>query len=152
MLTQNLFRSPLFSSFRYGESPRELQRLHEEIDRLVNGTWSSRPSEYPALNVWSNQEGSIITAELPGLTAEDIDISVVQNTLTLRGTRKPNALGEGQTYHRQERWHGQFVRSLELPFAVDADKVEASFHNGILSIRLPRPEEHKPRKIAIKTA
>ena len=84
------------------------------------------------------------------MAAEDLDISVLNNSLTLRGTRKRAELKEGETYHRQERWQGKFVRSLELPFAVDAEKVEATYKNGVLTVVLPKKEEVKPKAIEIK--
>jgi HSP20 family protein len=107
---------------------------------------------YPALNVWTNEEGLNVTAEVPGVSPEDIDISVVGDTLTLNGTRKPEELDENARYHRQERGYGDFTRSLQLPFQVDVDKVEATFRNGVLMVAMPRLEEDKPRKIAVKSA
>jgi HSP20 family protein len=107
---------------------------------------------YPALNVWTNQDGLTVTAEVPGVPPEDIDINVVGDTLTLSGTRKPDELQEGARYHRQERGYGGFTRSIQLPFPVDVAKVEATFKNGVLSVALPRAEADKPRKIAVKTA
>ena len=106
----------------------------------------------PPLNVWSNEDETIVQAELPGLAADDIDISVVQNTLTLRGSRNPEGLKEGESYHRRERWTGRFVRSLELPFEVENSKVEAEYKHGMLRIRLPRAEQHKPKKITVKAS
>lgn len=147
MSTRNFF--PSLSPFNLRDPFGELQRLSQEFDRSFGGRW--RPAaEYPALNVWNNTDSVIVTAELPGFEPSDIEVSVVQNILTLRGSRTANDLKEGETYHRRERWTGKFVRSLELPFEVDNTKVEAEFKNGVLSIRLPRAEEHKPRKIEIR--
>jgi HSP20 family protein len=106
---------------------------------------------YPAVNVWTNEDGAVISAELPGLTPEDIDISVVGKTLTLSGERKAEELGEGDRYHRRERGQGKFTRTVELPFTVEAEKVEALFDKGVLQISLPRAEADKPRKILVKT-
>jgi len=104
------------------------------------------------MNVWSNDEGLFITAEVPGVSNEDIDISVIGDTLTLTGNRKPDEIDENTRYHRQERGYGNFSRSVQLPFPVNVSKVDATFHNGVLSIALPRAEEDKPRKIAVKSA
>jgi HSP20 family protein len=103
------------------------------------------------MNVWRNEEGVVITAELPGLKPEDIDISVVGDTLTLTGSRQAEELGENVKYHRRERGSGKFTRTFQLPFGVEADKVEATFEKGLLHIFLPRAEAEKPRKITVKT-
>jgi HSP20 family protein len=104
------------------------------------------------MNVWTNEESAVITAELPGVNSEEIDISVVGDTLTLSGNRQLEELGEGDKYHRRERSYGKFTRTFELPFLVEADKVEAVFEKGVLHISLPRAEADKPKKIAVKTA
>ena len=133
----------------------ELDRLQRQMDHLFERTYIPRmrsaPS-FPAMNVWTNEEDMIITAELPGVSVEDIDISVIGETLTLTGERKPDLIEEEVRYHRQERGYGKFTRSLELPFRVDANEVEASFDKGVLHITLPRSEADKPKKIAVKVA
>lgn len=142
---------------RYGlRSPwREFEQLQREMNRAFSGTMPNfgpqvAPS-YPAVNVWTNEDGAILNAELPGLTPEDIDISVVGQTLTLSGERRPEELGENDRYHRRERGQGKFVRTVELPFTVEAEKVEALFDKGVLQISLPRAEADKPRKILVKS-
>lgn len=130
----------------------ELRHFQEEMNQLFDRTWSPWSAEYPPLNVWNSEEEVVVQAELPGFAPEDVDTSVVQNTLTLRGTRKPEELKEGDTYHRRERWTGTFVRTLELPFGVDTDKVEAEFSNGVLSVRLPRAAANRPKKITVKAS
>ena len=133
----------------------EVNRLQREMNRLFEDYYPTRvrraPS-YPALNVWSNEEGLFVTAEVPGMHSEDIEISVVGDTLTLSGARKPEDLTEGGRYHRQERGYGSFNRSIQLPFLVDVAKVDATFRNGLLNVTLPRAEEDKPRKISVKSA
>lgn len=152
MMTPTFYPTVFRNGVRGWDPFRELREVQEEVNRLFERGWRPRATEYPPLNVWSNQDGIIVQAELPGFNLDDIDISVVQNTLTLRGVRKPEALKEGENFHRRERWTGQFVRTLELPFEVDNGKVEAEYQNGVLSIRLPRTEEHKPKKISIKAS
>jgi HSP20 family protein len=131
--------------------------MQREMDRLFNTFYGNRsrlqaaPS-FPAMNVWTNQDGAVLTAELPGINPEDIDISVVGETLTLTGARQPEELPEGEKYHRRERGYGKFTRTFQLPFPVEADKVNAVFEKGVLHISLPRAEADKPRKISIKTA
>jgi HSP20 family protein len=106
--------------------------------------------EFPATNVWVSENSAVVTTEVPGIDPIALEISVVKDSLTLRGSRKAEELKEGEAYHRQERWNGQFTRTLELPFPVDADKVEARFAKGVLYISLPRAEADKPRKITVK--
>lgn len=134
---------------------REMDRLRRQMNRLLADwpRWSrlSAAPCYPAMNVWTNAESAVVTAELPGVDPEDIDISVQDDTLTLRGTREQDEVPEGATYHRRERGCGTFTRALRLPFRVEADGVEAAFKNGVLRVTLPRAEEDKPKKIAIKS-
>ncbi|MBN1579981.1 MAG: Hsp20/alpha crystallin family protein [Anaerolineae bacterium] len=145
----------LVRPFSRGLSPwREIERLQREMNSLLSGTsrWPglSAASSYPAMNVWTDQDSVVVTAELPGVEPEDIDISVKNDTLTLSGSRKPDEAQEVETYHRRERGSGSFTRSFQLPFQVEPDKVEASYRKGILNITLPRAEADKPEKIAIK--
>jgi HSP20 family protein len=107
-------------------------------------------SGYPAMNVWTNEDGVVITAELPGLNPDDIDISVVTDTLTLSGKRERDECGSDARFHRRERACGTFKRTFQLPFQVEAGEVKATFEKGVLEIVLPRAEADKPRKITIK--
>jgi HSP20 family protein len=104
---------------------------------------------YPAMNVWTNEDGAITTAELPGFDPDEIEITVEGDTLKVAGSRAPEELGEGK-YHRRERGCGSFTRSFQLPFQVQGDAVEASFERGVLRINLPRAEADKPKKITVK--
>ena len=131
----------------------EIERSRREMNRLLSdwptrARWGAAPG-YPAINVWTNEDSAVVTAELPGIVLDDIDITVEDDVLTLRGHRQPDE-AEGVTYHRQERRYGTFLRTFRLPFRVDAGKVEATFAKGVLNLVLPRAEEDKPRKIAIK--
>jgi HSP20 family protein len=137
-----------------------MDRLRRRMNRLWAGwpattfplerRWRASPS-YPAMNVWANDEGGMVTAEMPGVDPQEIDISVEDDTLTLRGTRQAGDPEEDVTYHRRERGSGTFARSVQLPFRVEADEVEASFDQGVLTIELPRAESDKPHKIAIQS-
>jgi len=131
----------------------EVNRMQREMERLFGSAvprrFRSVPS-YPALNVWTNEEGALVTAELPGLEAKDVEINVVGETLTLSGKREAEELSENTRYHRRERGCGEFTRSIELPFPVQAEKVEARLEKGVLQVTLPRAEEDKPRKITVK--
>ena len=140
--------------YNFSSTWREMDQLQHEMNRLFSDrfTTQNRPTApaYPAMNVWTNEDGVVITAELPGMRPDSIDISVSGDTLTLSGSRSPDELGENGKYHRRERTHGRFTRTIQLPFGVEAAKVEAVFEKGILHMSLPRLEAEKPRKITIK--
>ena len=138
------------SSFRGIERlRREMNRISDEMDR---DPLFGNVAGYPAMNAWTNDDGATITAELPGIDMDTLEISVHNDTLTLSGERKSEDLGEGETYHRRERSYGQFRRAFQLPFQIAADKVEARYHRGFLQITLPRAEADKPRKIRVRAS
>lgn len=143
MLFQRLAGNDLFSSLR------EMQRLQDSLNRVLSAGGANQPKEFPLVNVWTSENGAIVRAEVPGIAPEDVDISLVHDTLTIRGSRTPEEVKEGESRHRQERGYGQFTRSLQLPFGVEADKVEAKFADGVLQITLPRAEAEKPRRISV---
>ncbi len=120
--------------------------MQEEMDRLTRSATS--PQGFPAINVYAHQDGIVITAELPGLKEDDLDITVHRDTVTLRGTRR-DSISEAGGYHRRERRTGPFGRTFGLPFSVDPDRVEAKLRNGILTLRLHRPEQDKPKRIRV---
>ncbi len=146
----------LSNPFSVRSSFREMERLRREMNELFEtldrGPRMNPATTYPAMNVWTNPDGAIVTAELPGVNPEELEISVQGDTLTLRGTRNPEPLNEGEAYHRRERGSGRFQRAFQLPFSVDASKVEASYELGVLSIALPRAESDKPKKIQVTSA
>ena len=123
---------------------REFAQLRSQMDSLVR---QRAIAGVPQFNVWANDDSAIVTAELPGLDPEKLDINV---TLTISGNFEDESLSEGESYHRRERTLRNFERSLQLPFAVDAATAEAVSKNGVLEIRLHRPEEEKPRKLCVK--
>lgn len=130
----------------------EFRALQREMNRLFEGYGTNRSlARFPALNVWGNADAVIVTAELPGLASEDIEIDVVGNQLTIKGERKDDPPAETAVCHRREREAGRFVRSLRLPYAVESDQVGARYENGVLTITLPRQEATKPKRIEIKT-
>jgi len=126
----------------FGADPfRNIRRLQDEVSRL----------EFPAVNVFVNQDGVIITAELPGVRSEDLDILTHRDSVTLSGERQTETK-EARGYHRRERRGGRFVRTVSLPFVVDPNMVEADLVNGVLTLVLPRAEEDKPRRINVKAS
>ncbi len=139
---------------RPSETP-EVDRLRHEVDRLFTslfpGTESFYSRVYPALNLTEEGDDFLVRAELPGVKPESLDISVVEGRLLIRGERKVETENPQASYHRRERESGFFRRTIALPAKVATGKVSADMKNGILTITLPKAEEAKPRKIAIKT-
>jgi HSP20 family protein len=130
---------------------RGMRDLQNEMEFLLGGTLGPVRRHYPMINAWMNEEGLIVFAELPGVNPDELDISVVGNTLTLSGSRNSEALPDNTEHYRRERGHGEFSRSLTLPFKVEVDGVEATFENGVLKLELPRLAEEMPRKISLKS-
>jgi len=133
-----------------------VDRLHREMNQLfdsfapANQQWPAFAVAYPAFNIWEDDEAVYAEAELPGMEMNDLEIYVTGgNQLTVRGERKAPQW-EQSTWHRRERGFGTFSRTIPLPVAVDADRVEATLTNGVLRLRLPRCEAAKPRKIAVR--
>jgi HSP20 family protein len=135
--------------FPGGADPfRELRRLQEEMDRLA-GAFTPAAASFPAVNPYAGRDGIAILAELPGVAKDELEVHAHRDTLTLRGTRRPAAENE-QAYHRRERRSGAFTRTIQLPFRVDPEQIEARLENGVLQLSLQRPEEDKPRRIEVK--
>jgi HSP20 family protein len=135
----------------------QLHQLQSEMNRMFDrwgedggSNWFGLAPTFPAVNVWENKDEILVEAELPGLKLEDLDILVNGgNQLTIKGERKQAEIELG-VWHRQERGTGAFVRVLTLPFAVDPEKVEARFENGVLRVQLAKHESAKARKITVK--
>jgi HSP20 family protein len=137
---------------------QNLRPLQEEMNRLFHefvrsgsggeagwgtGTWT------PPVDIYETDDALVLTVELPGISKEDVSIEIHQNTLMLRGQRKPPAGVQEDRYHRVERAYGAFQRSFTLPMIVNQDKVQASYKDGLLELRLPQSEAAKPKRIAI---
>ena len=143
----------MYRTFRNPSLWREMDRLQRDMNSLFNQYHPTRmrtASSYPAIKIWTNNDGQFLSAEMPGVSVEDIDIGVEGGTLTISGERWADEIPENAHYHRKERGFGKFSRSIRLPFAVDAEKVEASFTDGVLNITLPKAKAEMPKKIAIK--
>lgn len=144
----------MYRLYRRPSMWHELNHLQREMNRILGEGPSHRraAASFPAMNVLASDTGLLVTAELPGVKADEIDISVINERLTLSGSRTADEVDEGARYHRRERNFGNFSRTVQLPFPVDADKVDATFTNGVLNISLPQSEDSKPKKIAVKSA
>ena len=133
-----------------------MERLFDEM--LGRGLWRTseerplRGSWVPAINILEREDAVVITADLPGLKAEDVEVTVDEGALSIRGERKLEEAAEGETFHRVERLYGSFERTFTLPNSIDVDKIEASFSNGEMVLTLPKREESKPRSVKIKVA
>ena len=135
---------------------RDLVTLREAMDRLFAESFvrpgSAFPTAFegPAVDMVQTKDEVVVTAAIPGVKPEDIDISVTGETLTIKGEFKEEGKVEEGSYVRQERRFGQFCRELGLPTQVNADKAKAEFENGVLTLRLPKAEAVKPKSITVK--
>lgn len=133
---------------------REMEDLQRQMNRLFDDFFPARyhpAREFPAMNIWADENSVLVTAELPGIQGKDIDINVLGENLTISGDRPHDEVPQDAQFHRRERSFGKFSRSIQLPFVVDIKKVNATFKDGVLSVTLPRAESDKPKKIAVKS-
>jgi HSP20 family protein len=140
-----------------GQLWNEFERAHNDMSRFLQhidtrdqAGFFGVPAAYPPVNVWDDDENIYLEAELPGITRENLEITVTDgNQLALKGQRKPAETGK-TTWHRQERAFGSFRRTLTLPVLVDSDSVEARFELGVLLVKLPKSPKAKSRRIEVK--
>ena len=136
----------------------DISQMHREFNRMFDSALRGGTADdgsygtfwNPAVDIVEQEDAYIVEAELPGLTKNDVKISVQGNVLTMRGERKSEQEENKRNYHRNERAYGSFVRSFTLPSYVQTDKIEAQYKNGILTITLPKAEEAKPKTIDVK--
>jgi HSP20 family protein len=134
----------------------QLSSLRQEINRLFELPFgdSTRESEFfgwaPTVDLYENKDHIVVRAELPGMKKEDIEISLHQGNLMISGERKVESQDEDGEASRSERFFGRFQRALELPKPVDGNKVTATYKDGILTVKLPKTEESKPKQITVK--
>jgi HSP20 family protein len=141
------------------DSSRDVAALQEGMSRMLEGFYI-RPQEdltrgawVPAVDIYSNgQHELVLKAELPDMKEDQFELTVEDNTLTLRGEKKLNTEVAEEHFHRIERSYGSFARSFALPSTVDAGKVNAEYRAGVLTVRLPLREEAKPRHIKVAVA
>ena len=137
------------------EPMREMLTLREAMNQLFDDSFTrplgmSAVSTAPAVDLLEDKDQVVVKAALPGLKADDVQISVTADLLTLRGEFKGENESKDATYHIREYRSGSFERTLRLPSEVQTDKARAEFENGILTISLPKAESVKPRSISIK--
>lgn len=114
------------------------------------GPWQSSTNWGLALDVAENDDAFVVTASVPGMKPDDLDITITDNVLTIKGEYKADETIEEEQYHIRERRYGSFGRSITLPVAVNADEVDANYENGVLILTVPKAEEVKPRRITVK--
>jgi HSP20 family protein len=151
--------SVFLTSRRAADPFQGLRRLNTMLDdafatwpfqREENGTLTAAWT--PAVDVFEDKDAVKIIAELPGVRPDEVKLSIENNILTLRGEKKQVAEETTERVHRYERSYGMFERSFALPNTVDADRVEARFENGLLTIQLPKEERARPREIQVKVS
>jgi HSP20 family protein len=138
----------------------EMAQMHDWFDRAVGDLFGRTPAGVAAAeSVWSplvdvheTKDHFLVKAELPGLKQEDVEVSILDDTLTLKGERKRETEVNENEYHRIERSYGTFQRSIVLPASVEAGGVKASYKEGVLEIQLPKKEEAKPKAIKVEVA
>lgn len=134
-----------------------LSRLQSQIGNVFTDLFENAlgtrtyAATYPGVNIWEDGDTAYIEAELPAMTMNDVEVSVMGNQVTIKGERKI-ADPQGGTFRRRERPQGAFSRMLSLPWEIDAEHVEATLHDGVLTIKLPKSESSKPRKIQVQAA
>jgi HSP20 family protein len=131
------------------------QPFTREVDRLFDAFFGGEGESrrwVPAMDVWEDGDHFVLKADLPGVSEDDVSIEVQDGTLTVSGERKHEERTEGAGWYRYERSSGTFSRSLTLPEGVNADGIEAESAAGVLTVRIPKPEERKPRRVEIKAA
>jgi HSP20 family protein len=141
------------------EPARELQTFQQEVNRLFGTFFDSQagaPAQAglvrrwtPAVDLVEDDEHYVLTADLPGVAEQDVNVEVEGRILTVSGERRSEHEERKDGYRRVERASGRFVRALRLPQGVDAEGIEARFDNGVLEVSIPKPEQRKPRKVAI---
>jgi HSP20 family protein len=142
------------------EPARELQSIQQEMNRLFGTFFDSQAGGngatpgslrrwIPAMDLVEEGEDFVLRADLPGVGEDDVKIELEENVLTISGERRSEQQGRGDGYVRVERASGSFSRSLVLPEGIDPESIQANFHAGVLEVRIPKPEERKPRRVAI---
>ncbi|RLB07000.1 MAG: Hsp20/alpha crystallin family protein [Deltaproteobacteria bacterium] len=135
---------------------RELDTLRREMDRLWDRFFSERPLEWlggqwtPSLDVSETKDKVVVKAEIPGIDPKDIDVSLSNGVLTIKGEKKQEREEKDENYHLVERSYGSFSRAVRLPAEVQEDKVKASYKDGVLKITLPKTERAKEKEIKIE--
>ncbi len=136
---------------------REMTTMHDRFNRMFSdmfpSTWFDEEMRlnnwHPAVDIYDQDDKVVIKAELPGVDKKDINVDLKDRVLTLRGERSHESEVKEEKFYRKERAYGKFERSFTLPAGLDPEKISADFKDGVLKIEIPKPEEEKPKKIAV---
>ena len=137
---------------------RDMETLHNRINRLFDGSFFptfslddgiSLGNWRPVVDIYENEDTVVVKAELPGVEKEDLKVDLKDGVLTLSGERSHEKEVKEENYYRKERAFGSFHRSFRVPEGIDPDKINAEFKDGVLKVEIPKPEEKKPKKIAV---
>ena len=132
----------------------ELERMRQQMDNFLSrvpdsGMPSLHAGVFPSINLTEDKDHYYLRAELPGISAEDLDIQATGNNLSISGERKIEVEKDNVRYHRKEREEGKFSRAISLPGDIDSDGVTAALTNGVLKVSVPKAEKAKPKQISI---
>ncbi len=145
-----MFMDQWFPFFDVGKTLEEMDRVLGRMGRPL-GLRSVPRGTFPAINIYQLDDAVVLTAEAPGVQPEDLDVTVLNDSVTLAGRRAETNRPQDNRFYRRERPTGPFSRTVTLPDKIDPDSVKAEYHNGILTVRMTKAEEAKARKIAIKS-
>ena len=138
-------------------NPSHTMRWLNEFDRYVDRqlerpNWSTDRKMGLAVDVLENDNSYVVKASIPGINVEDVEITFDDDVLTIKGEIRDDNEQEEENFHIRERWFGAFGRSLRFPTNVDADAIEATYENGVLTLNVPKVEEEQPKRIEVKAA
>lgn len=143
---------------RWGEFDRWFDRLTEDFWRrpfpslMLGERWPlpAFPLKTPSLDVFEEKDEIVVKADLPGMNKDEIEVTVMENVVTIKGEKKKEEEVKEKDYYRRERSYGSFVRSVELPSEVKSDQIKANFKDGVLEVRMPKTEEAKKKSVSVK--
>ena len=134
------------------ESPlsvfEDLLDLQDNFNRAISGSGMGGAWQYPPVKVWASQDETVLDMDLPGLDPKTVELSVDGDVLSVKGRRDPQ--DADKTYHTRERFAGSFARNLQLPYRAQADKIKATYRNGLLRVQAPRAEADRPKKVNVE--
>ena len=128
------------------------EQLQTELDRMVNAAFGTPTGLYPLVNVFDAGDAFVVKGEVPGVDPKSVEINVEDDTLTIRGERSFSEPARDAAYHRRERGQGRFRRVVRLPGRLSSEEAKATYRDGVLTVRIPKAKEARPRRVQIETA
>jgi HSP20 family protein len=139
-----------FPFFDVGKTLEEMDRMFGQMGQPL-GVRSVPRGTFPAINIYEQDDGVVLMAEVPGIKPEQLDLTVLGDAVTLKGQRQEKDLPDGERFYRRERPIGSFARTVTLPEAVNPDSVKAEYRDGVLKVHMEKAEQAKAKKITIKS-